>query len=452
LPQLDTIELHNQAGESAAIGGWYLSDSFDNPKKFRIAAGTTIPADGYAAFDEGDFNDGSANAFLISSLGDDLYLFSADAAGNLTGYVEGVEFGAAQNGVSFGRHVNSVGAAHFVAQSNLTLGTVNAGPRIGPVVINELMYQPPPIFGTNNNTRDEFVEVRNTTAAPVPLYDPSAPTNTWRLRGGIDFDFPTNLVLQPDAHAVVVSFDPVLRPGDLIAFRGAYGLGPEVLILGPYDGKLENNGESVRLLKPDPPQTLPGPDFGQVPYVLVDEVEYSSLAPWPVDAGATGRSIERVVSGAYGNEPLNWHSTQPSPGSSPNTPNPDSDGDGLPDAWETAHGLDPNSGLGDDGAEGDPDGDAMTNWQEYQAGTHPNDAASYLRVESISGSGGEVSIRFWAVTGKSYSVLYRQAVGAGNWTKLVDVPIQAVPVEIEIVDPDAGDVSERFYRVVTPQQ
>ncbi len=49
----------------------------------------------------------------------------------------------------------------------------------------------------------------------------------------------------------------------------------------------------------------------------------------------------------------------------------DTDGDGLPNAWESSHGLDPFTDVGVNGAAGDPDVDGSTNIAEYVAGTDP---------------------------------------------------------------------------------
>lgn len=49
-------------------------------------------------------------------------------------------------------------------------------------------------------------------------------------------------------------------------------------------------------------------------------------------------------------------------------PPADTDGDGMPDAWETTYGLNPNSAAD---ASLDPDSDGFTNLQEYQKGQNP---------------------------------------------------------------------------------
>jgi len=61
-------------------------------------------------------------------------------------------------------------------------------------------------------------------------------------------------------------------------------------------------------------------------------------------------------------------------GTGTNPTNPDSDGDGLPDGWEAAHGMDPlasNTGDPRTDASADPDLDGLTNAQEAALGTDP---------------------------------------------------------------------------------
>lgn len=300
-PLLDAVELHNPGNVAANIGGWWLSDDLATPKKFRIPAGIAIPAGGHRVFSEADFNavPNSPTSFTFSSHGDEVWLFSADGAGNLTGYSDGFSFPAAENPVSFGRHVNSLGDISHPPQRQNSLGAVNAGPRIGPVVINEIHYEPAP-------GDVEFVELKNISGTPVALYDPAAATNAWRL-GGADFTLPAGLTLPADGLLVLTAGDPA-------SFRARHGIPAAVPVLGPFSGVLQNQGERLVLERPDRPDLLPDGWF--VPYLEVDAVRYNDKAPWPTNAAGRGASLERRVASAFGDDPANWRDSfgAPSPG------------------------------------------------------------------------------------------------------------------------------------------
>lgn len=99
-------------------------------------------------------------------------------------------------------------------------------------------------------------------------------------------------------------------------------------------------------------------------------------------------------------------------------PGPDTDGDGLRDAWETAHDLDPLSAAGRDGAAGDSDGDGHSNQAEFVAGTRPDDAQSALRLQAVATEGGGLELTWTSVAGKRYGVSLSQDLAA--WTRLMD--------------------------------
>jgi hypothetical protein len=309
-PVLDALELYNPTPAPVPLGGWYISDDFAAPRKFRIPDNVWIPAGGYWTFDERDFNPTNPplpTGFAFSSKGDEAYLFAADAGGELTGYYHGFAYGAAAPGVAFGRHVTSVGAEDCVAQSQNTLGAANAGPRVGPVVISELMYHPPDLPGGLDNTAEEFVELRNLSGEPVDLFDPIRPAHTWRLRGAVDLDLPGALTLAPGEFLLVVGFNPA-DAAQQTAFRTKYGVPAQVRILGPYGGKLDNSAERVRVFRPGIPEA------GEVPYILVDEVSYADSPPWPPAADGSGASLQRRSDGLYGNDPVHWAAASPTAG------------------------------------------------------------------------------------------------------------------------------------------
>ncbi len=301
-PDLDAIELHNPNDFPVDVGHWWLTDRRTTPKQFRIPAPAVILPGEYAVFDERDFNPdpGVGPGFALSSLGEQVYLYSGDADGNLTGYSHGFAFDAAANGVTFGRHVISTGEAHYPPQTAPSLGSRNAGPRVGPVVISEVHSHPRP-------GEAEFVELQNLSLDTVPLYDPEHPTNTWRL-DGIGFSFPQGREMPSKGLLLVVSGDPSV-------FRARYKVPAAVPIFGPFPGLLQDDGERLRLLRPDPPER---DDQGElrVPEITVDTVTYRSRAPWPTGAAGTGASLERIAAHAYGDDPVHWRASpgEPSPG------------------------------------------------------------------------------------------------------------------------------------------
>jgi len=334
-PLEDAIELHNPTASLVNVGGWYLSDSQSDLKRYRIPAGTAIPAGGFQVFYQNQFGpaDGEADVPPLfsfnSARGDAAYLSQADGSENLTGYRTDIAFDAQANGVSIGRYQSSVGV-DFVALSQRTFGVdnpftvaqfrtgpgaTNAYPLVGPVVINEIMYHPPN-YGTNAPDVEEFIELLNLSGAPVPLFDPAHPANVWRLANAVSFDFPASTTIPAHGSLLVVAFNPATEATALAAFQSRYGTNGT--LLGPYSGALNNAGESVELWRPDAPQTLPHPDAGFVPQILVERVTYSDLTPWPTNADGFGPSLQRIVAANYGNDPVNWRAALPTAGT-PNT-------------------------------------------------------------------------------------------------------------------------------------
>jgi hypothetical protein len=440
--QVDTVEIFNPTAMPAVIGGWFLSDSTKQPMKYSIASNTSVPPGGFAVFDETMFNTGT-NAFALSSLGDKIYLFSGNGT-NLTGYAHGFEFGAQLKGVTFGRYVTSDGRELFVAQKANTLSHSNAGPKVGPVVINEIMYAPPP-FGLDPDTADEYIELRNVSGQSVPLFDPQHATNVWQLDGAVQYRFPTGTTLLPWSYVLLVGFDPGHDPASLNWFRTRYGLDASTPILGPWQGHLGNQGERVALYQPDEPRTPPSTIAGFVPQVLVEEVNYAPLPPWPAGADSTGNSLQRIASLAFADDPANWSASSPSPGKvNPPALLADTDGDGLPDEWEIRHGLDPLDPTGDNGALGDPDHDGMSNWQEYQAGTDPQNPQDYLRFDLVSISGDHCLLQFTGRAGCIYAIETTDGFGSPTtWTVLQD----NIAGNGASTYSDAIGATPRFYRL-----
>jgi len=309
----DWIELHNTTADNIDISGWFLSDNDSNLMKYQLQSPTIIPTGGYIVLTQDDHFGGK---FALSENGEQVYLSSAlDQNGVLTGYREVEDFGASQNGVSFGRYYKgSTDNYNFVAMHHTTLGFPNAYPRVGPIVINEIMYHPDwPDLSLYNNDDYEYVELYNITASDVNLYDEQG--EPWKFTDGIEFTFPAgpNEVTLPANGFLLVVKNPT-------AFAWRYPGVSSSIVFGPYDGWLANNGEKVEI-------SMPGDvdEFSTRHYIRADSVNYSDgchpddcpggVDLWPVEADGGGASLNRLSAVNYGNDPNNWDANTPSPGS-----------------------------------------------------------------------------------------------------------------------------------------
>jgi len=143
----------------------------------------------------------------------------------------------------------------------------------GQVLINEIMYHPAV-------TGAEFIE----------LYNRSAST-AFNLSGyrlsGVGFTFPEGVIIPPRGYLLAVE--------NLPTFTTTYGSGWPVA--GVYAGRLDNGGETLRLIQP-------GPDPSQD--LLVDEVTYDDDPPWPAAADGAGPSLQLIDPTQDNNRVANW--------------------------------------------------------------------------------------------------------------------------------------------------
>ena len=278
LPEVDFVELHNPGAERADVGGWFLTDEADQPRRFPIPGGTAIDPGGYLVFTQQQLG------FGFSEFGERVYLYAPGTQGELV-EIDKVAFGASPNGRSFGRLRTSSGALQFPLQQVSTRGGANSPPWVAPIVLTEIMYQPA--------VGSEYLIVANRTGLPQPLFDPERPGLRWQI-DGVDFTFPPDLVLGPFTRLIVAAAEPD-------QFRAEHNLPAETPVLGPFNGKLNNDGERLALQQPQPPET-----DGFVPYVDVDVVEYGVSSPWPAAAAGQGAALQRIAPGVYGNDPTNW--------------------------------------------------------------------------------------------------------------------------------------------------
>jgi hypothetical protein len=275
LPDVDYIKLYNHSTQSVDISGCILTDD-PATNKFVIPATTIIPARGFVSYTGANMN------FALSAAGETIYFVNPGR----TRVLDAVQFDAQENGVSMGRWPD--GANQFYRLAAQRPGTNNAAIRIGPVVINELMYHP-----ISGNDDDQYVELYNRGTNRVDL-------SGWTLADAISFTFPTNTLLATNGYLVIARNAPRLRAN--------YSNLNLTNCLGDFSGKLSGSGERLALTMPDTVLSTNGNGVTvtNTIHIAVDEVTYQTGGCWGQWSDGGGSSLERIDPHANSRLAANW--------------------------------------------------------------------------------------------------------------------------------------------------
>ena len=128
----------------------------------------------------------------------------------------------------------------------------------------------------------------------------------------------------------------------------------------------------------------------------------------------------------------------------------DSDGDGLPDAWERAliAALGGNLTLADIRPNDDSDGDGISNLNEYLAGTYAFDPADGFALRLVGVNAGASVLQFLAIRGRTYTI--ESSLDLRQWTPVQFRVASEGPSAPLRDDYLANDV--RLLRVEVPNQ
>jgi hypothetical protein len=298
-PSVDVLELYNPTNSVVDIGGWYLTDRWQDPQKWRIPNGTIIEANStlvfYAGLCNGQVVQSTPNQFgsqfNLSSKGEDVYIFSAQN-NTLTGYSHGYTFPESAPNTSFGRYINSDGKEFFIVLEGNNLGEIEKTPLIPQLVFEEIMYNP-------LNDELEYLKITNNTSDELNI-------EGWVITG-VSFDnaYFQNVILSAGESFYLIQDSlgsVVLRE----IFREAKELDSDVKIF-PYSGALSNSGERLTIRRPGE-IVVEGLDVFE-PFYVVDEVRYNDKYPWPISADGHGEFLIRINKNLFGSDPANWRAS-----------------------------------------------------------------------------------------------------------------------------------------------
>lgn len=155
------------------------------------------------------------------------------------------------------------------------------------VVFNEIMYHPA-TDQPGQEAQLEWIEFHNQMSFDMDI-------SGWKVRGGIEFDFPEGTIIPRQGFLILASSPVDLE--SIIGYAGAYG---------PFEGRLSNAGEELRLLNNS--------------NRLMEVIDYRDGGDWPAAPDGSGVSLAKFDPDSPSAPAKNWTwSTQV--GGTPGLPN-----------------------------------------------------------------------------------------------------------------------------------
>ena len=145
------------------------------------------------------------------------------------------------------------------------------GENVPNLVITKIHYHPMTPDGTGEKDR-EFIEITNVGDETADL------TGVYFGGTGLVYQFPAG--------------NRVLLANNMAVFKEEYGL----TAYDEYSRSLNNGGQRIELLN----------GYGN----LIDEVTYSDIAPWPVEADGQGYFLQVIDPAGDNNDPANWQAAE----------------------------------------------------------------------------------------------------------------------------------------------
>ena len=269
--RVDWVELQNTSSGALNVAGLFLASTTNFADK--VALTGSIPGNGYASW----------TVLFPTDAGGDVTLYLIDSSNNVLGVAELERIpGRDSMQAVYPTPVVSKPSWQYTPEQPWwnssvtdTRDAANAPPIQTSIVINEIMPDPP-----SDHQNGQFIELHNKGAFSVSLAG-------WKLRGGVDFDFPAGTSIAAGGYLVVGL--------DTAYLQATY---PGATIVGPWSGSLSNNGELLRLID----------QYGN----LADDVYFKIGGDWPDLAAGLGSSLELVNPNADNSVPSAWRDSDES--------------------------------------------------------------------------------------------------------------------------------------------